>query len=199
MKLLAISSSPRAHSNSQILLDELLGSIAQNRSATEEPIVTESLSLRGLTIAPCTQCDYCQQTVGCSIQDDMQPIYSKLAQADWLVLASPIYFMAHCAQAKALIDRCQVFWARKHRLKQPLPRTLPAPPRRAVFLAVGATHGPNVFAGAKVTMRWFLDAIEMEYWDNLLIEGVDAPGAIADHPTALEQARQLGQKIAAAS
>ena len=182
-----------------MLLDELLRSIADTNSATKETIVTESLSLRGLTISPCTQCDYCQHTTGCSIHDDMQPIYTKLADADWLILASPIYFMAHCAQAKALIDRCQVFWARKHLLQLPLPRAQHAPPRRAVFLAVGATHGPKVFAGAQVTMRWFLDAIEMEYWDNLLIEGVDAPGAIADHPTALDQARQLGQKIAAAS
>ena len=125
----------------------------------------------------------------------MQPLYDKLLRADWLILASPIYFMAHCAQAKLIIDRCQALWARRHILKQSLQQP-GRPKRRAVFIAVGATHGPKVFAGAEVTMKWWLEALETEYWSRLLFEGLDAKAAVCNHPTALAQAYQLGQKMA---
>ena len=125
----------------------------------------------------------------------MQELYPQLLAADWLILASPIYFMAHCAQAKLLIDRCQALWARRYILKQ----RLVGPDRgqrRGVFIGVGATHGPKVFAGAKVTMRWFLDSLEMEYWGNLLFDGIDNKGAIREHPQALKEAFKMGRKLA---
>ena len=53
-----------------------------------------------------------------------------------------------------------------------------------------------MFEGAKETMKWFFRTLKMEYYDNLLIEGLDAKGAVREHPTALNQAYQLGQKIA---
>jgi multimeric flavodoxin WrbA len=125
----------------------------------------------------------------------MQPLYPKLLEADVLIMAAPIYFMAHCAQAKLLIDRCQVFWARRYRRNEQLRDTSKTRPR-GVFISVGATHGSKVFAGAKITMKWFFDTLDMEYADNLLFEGFDEKGAIRSHPTALQEAYQLGCKLA---
>ena len=36
----------------------------------------------------------------------MQTVYDKLAMADMLVVASPVYFYGISSQLKALIDRC---------------------------------------------------------------------------------------------
>ena len=115
MKLLAFSSSPRINGNTNLLLDALLRGV---REVWEPELKTaensiDVIRLATMNIRPCIHCDYCQKHGGCSISDDMQSLYPKLAEADWLVLASPIYFMAHCAQAKLFIDRCQVFWSRK--------------------------------------------------------------------------------------
>jgi len=196
MNILAISSSPRNQGNTEILLDEMIRglneTIAQTGRKSEYHI--EKIRLAECNLMPCNQCDHCQKQGECPIQDDMTHIYPKLLAADWFILAGPIYFMAHCAQAKLLIDRCQTLWARRYVLKQSLMQ--PGQKfRRGVFISVGATHGDKVFSGAKVTMKWFLDALEMEYWDNLLIEGCDKKGAVRQHPTALKDAYDLGQRI----
>jgi multimeric flavodoxin WrbA len=189
MKILAITSSPRRSGNSELLLDELI------RGAKDNGSDVEKYALADLIIHPCNQCDFCHSRGQCNIKDDMEMLYAKLLETDTLVLASPIYFMAHCAQAKLFIDRCQVLWARRYILKQKL---IPAgrPPRRGIFIAVGATHGEKVFAGVKVTMKWFFDALQMEYYEDLLIEGVDKKGAIREHPSALPEAYALGAKLA---
>lgn len=172
-----------------MLLDELL------RGAEESGVGIEKIYISELHIQPCNQCDYCLQTGMCNIEDNMQPLYNKLLKTDWLVLASPIYFMAHCAQAKLLIDRCQAIWARHNILRQ-----TPAPnisaDRRGIFISVGATHGEKVFAGAKETMKWFFNTLEIQYWGNLLFEGIDKKGAIREHQNALKEAYKMGCKLA---
>jgi len=188
MKILALSCSPRTGGNTDLLLDEFL------RGAQEHECSVEKLQVARLNIRPCVHCDNCIRNGVCSIKDDMQELYPKLLQADVLVLAAPIYFMAHCAQAKLLIDRCQVFWARRYRRNETL-RDSPVKPR-GIFISVGATHGNKVFAGAKTTMKWLFDALDMEYWDNLLFEGLDEKGAVHNHPTALKETYNLGRKIA---
>ncbi|MBN2376577.1 MAG: flavodoxin family protein [Sedimentisphaerales bacterium] len=215
MNLLAISSSPRKGGNTDLLLDQLLRGVGdalgdhqcitgrRDHNSTvmipaDSPVSSghfiEKIHLTGLNIKSCTHCDYCQNDGNCIIKDDMQQFYPKLLAADWLVLASPIYFMAHCAQAKLFIDRCQTFWSRKYILKQHL-RTPEQPNRRGIFISVGATHGPKVFAGSKITMKWFFDALDMDYWENLLFEGFDEKGSIKQSPGILAQAYQLGGKI----
>ena len=194
--ILAISSSPRLGGNTETLLDELIRGMndAMVQAGRESEYHIEKIRLAECKLMPCTQCDHCQKQGECSIQDDITGMYPKLSASDWFLFASPIYFMAHCAQAKLLIDRCQVFWARRYVLKQSLMQ--PGQKfRRGVFLSVGATHGAKVFNGVKVTMKWFLDALEMEYWDNLLFEGCDKKGSIRQHPTALKDAYDLGQRI----
>lgn len=196
INILAISSSPRNQGNTEILLDEMIRGLNETITQTgrESEYQIEKIRLAECKLMPCTQCDHCQKQGDCPIQDDMIHIYPKLLAADWFILASPIFFMAHCAQAKLLIDRCQTFWTRRHVLKQSLMQ--PGQKfRRGIFISVGATHGPKVFNGVKVTMKWFLDALEMEYWDNLLFEGCDKKGSIRKHPTALKEAYGLGQRI----
>ena len=188
MHLLALACSPRKNGNTEILLDRFLEACRDHHADIEK------IWLPALNLRPCAHCDFCLQNQTCRLDDDMKSLYPKLLETDVLVLASPIYFMAHAAQAKIFIDRCQMFWARRYVQKNPI-RPAAGPPRRAVFIAVGATHGPQVFAGAKTTMKWFLDSLRMEYWDNLLIDGCDEKGAIRDHPTALDEAYRLGVKL----
>jgi len=183
MKVLGLSSSPRSGGNSDLLLDEFL------RGARDVGGRIEKVHLAELSISPCTQCDLCHRDGICSIQDDMTELYPKVASCDCLVLAAPIYFMAHCAQAKLFIDRCQAFWARKYILKQPPPDRV----RRGYHIAVGATHGPSVFAGVKTTIRWLFDALPMEYAGNILAEGLEGREELAQRPETLREAYLLGR------
>lgn len=80
-----------------------------------------TLRASALSVRPCTGCDSCRQTGSCVLKDDMAQVYTALDAADWVVLASPMYFNSVTGILKVLIDRCQIYWARKFVLKhQPL-------------------------------------------------------------------------------
>ena len=188
MNVLVISSSPRIGGNTDLLADEVI------RGAAEAG--TEKIVLANMNISPCRECGHCAKKGKCQIQDDMQILYDKFREYHRIVLASPIYFMAHCAQAKIIIDRCQAFWIRKYVLKLPVIEGSSDVERIGAFVSCGGTRGEKVFQGAKITMKYFFDVLEMEYRENLLYNQIDEKGSVSDHPTAMKDAFDLGQRIA---
>lgn len=99
MKVLGICCSPRRHGNSELLLEEAL---AGARAAGAE---VDSVLLSGKDIQFCDGCNTCRVSHVCHVQDDMQPIYSKLLEADGIIFAAPVYMWSVCGQAKTLMDR----------------------------------------------------------------------------------------------
>jgi multimeric flavodoxin WrbA len=187
MKILGIMGSPRKRGNTDLLLDEAL------RGARSQGAEVEKLMISELDISPCREIYACLRDGNCVIDDDMQQVYVKLLEADHIILASPMFFYGLTSQVKALIDRCQALWVRKHILKQLPPRTTE---RKGVFISVGATKGKRLFDGAILTVKYFFDAIDVQYSAELLIRGVDKKGEIKKHPTALSEAFQIGRRLA---
>ena len=99
MKALGIVGSPRKGGNSEILTAHCLQAI------TEEGLETELVSLAGKEIKGCNACNYCFEHDGCSIEDDLQPIYDKMVVADAIIVASPVYFGSATALVKGLLER----------------------------------------------------------------------------------------------
>jgi multimeric flavodoxin WrbA len=178
--------SPRKHGNTDPLLNEAL------KGAESQGADIEKIFVNDLEIKPCLEDYGCAITGICTIRDDMDDIYIKLTEADRIIVASPMFFYSMPSQMKALIDRAQTLWARKYLLKYDTPNDN----RQGAFIGVGATKGKNLFDGAKLTMKYFYDAINVEYVDNLLIRQVDQKGEIKEHPTALTDAYELGVRLA---
>ncbi|MBM4082859.1 MAG: flavodoxin family protein [Planctomycetes bacterium] len=189
IKVLGISSSPRAGGNSDTLLKEAL------RGAESAGAACESVALRDRQISPCVECNACYKTGVCRVQDDYQPLFQKMLEADRLVFATPIFFMAVCAQGKLLIDRCQCLWARKYVLKQPL-FSPPRPNRHALVIAVGGSKSEKMFECIRLTMKYYFDVLEMKYAGNLFFNRVDGYGDVEKHPKALTQAFEAGRRLA---
>ncbi len=187
--LLGIACSPRRGGNSDLLLDQALEGAAQAGAQVERIVVPH------LRIAPCIACQGCWSDGHCVIQDDYQLVYRKLVSADCLILATPVYFMGVSAQAKALIDRCQCFWALKYVLKEPPPPTLNGQTRRGALIATAGSDLSGGLDCARLTMRYFLDSLQAELVDALTINNVDEKGAILDRPEKLKRARALGKKL----
>jgi multimeric flavodoxin WrbA len=72
---------------------------------TEEGLDTELIRLAGLDIRGCNACGYCFENDGCSIEDDLQPIFAKMLAADAIIVASPVYFGSATALVKGLLER----------------------------------------------------------------------------------------------
>jgi multimeric flavodoxin WrbA len=97
--ILILKGSPREKGNSATLAERAAA------GAREAGAQVESVYLHGLDIRPCDACDQCRDTNMCVIQDDMNGIYPKLAAADAILLASPVYWFTYSAQLKLCIDR----------------------------------------------------------------------------------------------
>jgi multimeric flavodoxin WrbA len=177
--------SPRIKGNTDLLLDEALKG-ARSRGAEVEKIIVDKLN-----IAPCREYYGCLKDGNCVIRDDMDALYPKILEADAIIVASPIFFYTVSAQLMLLISRCQALWARRYILKN-----MDIPVKKGAFIAVGATKGAKLFDGPRLTMRYFFQAINAEYAEELLIRGVDKRGEIKEHPTALADAYIIGQKMA---
>ncbi len=185
MRILALMGSPRIKGNTDLLLDEAI------RGAQDQHAEVEKVIIDRLKISPCREYYGCLKDGNCVIRDDMDELYPKLLCADALVVASPIYFYSVSAQLKALIDRCQVMWARKYVLK-----SLDVPVRKGAFIAVGATRGEKLFDGSRLTMKYFFKVMNVEYSEELLVRGVDLRGEIKKHSDLLANAYELGQRMA---
>jgi multimeric flavodoxin WrbA len=100
-KILIINGSPRKNGNCSVLIQNLAEGVSENGG------ISETICLQELKIAPCNACDACRKnkSKGCVIKDDMVPLYSKVAQADAIVFASPVYWFNISAQTKLFIDR----------------------------------------------------------------------------------------------
>lgn len=102
MYALAVNGSPREGGNTEMLLKEVLGSLA------ECDWETELVKVGGTAIRGCTACYKCFESKDnrCIIGNDgFNEIYAKMLQADAMILGSPTYFAAVSADLKALLER----------------------------------------------------------------------------------------------
>jgi multimeric flavodoxin WrbA len=101
MKALAVCGSPREGGNTQRLLE-----VACER-LEEEKVQTELVLLRELEIKPCIACMRCRETrdLTCALEDDFQPVFEKILEADALIVGSPVYFGSATSQTTCLLHR----------------------------------------------------------------------------------------------
>jgi multimeric flavodoxin WrbA len=188
MKVLGIAGSPRHRGNTDTLLARFM------EGAAAAGAETKTISACKLKISGCVHCDACLEKGECAIKDDMQLVYKEMEAADRIVVASPLQFMSVSAQLKALIDRCQTFWARKYVLK--VPPLGDKRPRKGFFISVGGRRTiPNLFEAELVTVKNLFHVTDVPYSGDLLVPGVDAKGDILKHPEALEKAFEEGKKF----
>ena len=190
LKVLGVSTSPRANGNSDRLLREALAG-AESTGAQ-----VEYVRLSDFEIGPCTECNGCYATGMCVLRDDYERILSKMLDADRLIFATPVFFMSVCAQAKILIDRGQCLWAAKHLLKKPIAPNKPE--RSAMVIALGGSKSRKMFESVRLTMKSYFDSLDVRYAANLFVNRVDSGGEIEQHGEAMKQAFRLGKELAAA-
>ncbi|MBW1811382.1 MAG: flavodoxin family protein [Deltaproteobacteria bacterium] len=189
MNILGIHGSPRKNGNSDLLLDRCLEG-ARSRGAQVESIRACSLKILG-----CLACNKCRQTGQCVVDDDMQKVYPLLARAERIVMAAPVFFFGLPAQLKSLVDRVQACWSKRMLAKSAEERKTYSS-GLGYLIAVGATRGDNLFEGCELTAKYFYDALDMEYRRGLFFRNIDAKGAILEHADAMQQAFDLGIRIA---
>jgi len=102
LKILGLSGSPVADSNTERLLE-------QASSALGQGVDWETVPLAGLNIEDCRHCNWClakqKPERYCALDDDMTRLYPKVLAADGLLVASPVYLGRLSGRLAACLDR----------------------------------------------------------------------------------------------
>lgn len=96
--VLGIAGSARKQGNSVALLRRVLDGLHGEFKA-------KLVFLADIEIRPCDGCHYCQMNGACCIEDGMAMLYSKLLEADVILLASPAYMGGIASRMQAFMER----------------------------------------------------------------------------------------------
>ena len=158
-KVLVITTSLRARSNSDRLAEELI------RGAREAGHEVEQVSLKGKNIRFCIGCFACQKTQKCVLKDDAVEIAEKVKNADTLVFVTPIYYYEMSGQMKTLLDRLNPLFPSDYRF------------RNIYMLSVAAEDEAYVPERAVSGLQGWVDCFEKaELVDTLFCGGLTDAG-----------------------
>lgn len=177
-KVLVITTSLRAKSNSDILADRL---IVGAKDAGHE---VEHIGLKGKRINFCIGCLACQKTQKCVLQDDAVEIAEKVKNADTLVFVTPIYYYEMSGQMKTLLDRLNPLYSSDYGF------------RKVYMLSTAAEEETATPERAVSGLTGWIDCFEKaELAGTLFCGGVSDPGEAGSKAKELDAAYAFGREI----
>ena len=104
MKVIAFNGGPRKKWNTATLLEKALGGAASKGAKTE------LINLYDLEFKGCVSCLACKTIGGrsygkCAMRDALKPVLEKVADADAIILGSPIYFGSVTGEMRSFMER----------------------------------------------------------------------------------------------
>lgn len=176
-KVIVISTSLRAGSNSDMLADKFIeGALAAGNEV-------EKITLSGKNIGFCKGCLACQKLGKCVIDDDANAIMQKVLEAEVVCWATPIYYYEMSGQMKVLIDRMNAMYSLDYKF------------RDVYVLTTAAEDEPEVPKRAEAGLTGWIDCYpKSRLAGTLFCGGVDAPRTIRGSAK-LQEAYRLGKNI----
>ena len=176
-KVLIISTSPRANSNSEALAK------AFAEGAEQAGHDVSLVSLRGRTVGFCRGCFACQETQRCVIRDDADAICREALTADVLVFATPIYYYEMSGQLKTMLDRMNPLFPSDYAF------------RDVYLLTAAAEEDENVPQRAVSGVEGWVECFEhARLAGTVFMGGVTAAGENPEHPS-LALAYSMGNNM----
>jgi multimeric flavodoxin WrbA len=185
MYILGIGGSPRKGGFTDMLLDSALN------GASSEGCHTEKIFLNDLDIRPCQDCGSCADTGVCVVRDDMLKVREGIAEADRIIIASPVYFGSVTAQVKTMVDRYQDAWTAKYVLKYNPVRPIE---KKGAFICVAAEDKIQYFENSRQIIKNLFATLDIEYHTDLFVGGTAGMDALAKDETA-KKAFHLGAEM----
>ncbi|MCR4911452.1 MAG: flavodoxin family protein [Bacilli bacterium] len=99
MKVLIINGSPRAKSNSKILIGEL------EKTFKALDVESEVINIANIDVRGCMACGYCHEHDDCVFKDIVNEASAKLKEADGMIIVSPVYYASPNGQVISFLDR----------------------------------------------------------------------------------------------
>lgn len=190
-KVIAVYGSPRRGGNTDTLMNKFLEGLCECKTSNSLEIIVEKIFVSNLKISPCRECCNCSKTGVCIIDDDMQMIYQKLIDCDFLAIASPIFFTTVSGYLKAFIDRFQRFWALKYELGR---KIVTKENRKGILISTAGSKPIDIFDCAKKVIRSLFDVLYVKYYDDFLFNNIDKKDDILNNKEAMEAIYNFGNE-----
>ena len=98
MKALFINGSPKKNGSTYTALHEIENILTQEGIECEYVHVPHNVD-------SCSACNYCHSSVGCVKKDIVNETYEKLAEADAVIVGSPVYYAGPSGSLISFLDR----------------------------------------------------------------------------------------------
>ena len=190
-KIVAIYGSPRIGGNTAVLMDYFLKGIMENTRYSEGAVTIDSLLIKDKNISPCRECCNCSKTGECIISDDMQEIYKLLIEADFIAVASPVFFTTVSGYLKAVIDRCQRFWVLKYEHNKKIIRKT----RGGIFISTSGSGSKDIFKCSIKVIRSFFDVLFVDYLKDFTFNSMEKKGDILNNEKAISALFEFGKNM----
>jgi multimeric flavodoxin WrbA len=190
-KIVAIYGSPRIGGNTAVLMDYFLKGIMENTIYNEGAVTIDSLLIKNKNISPCRECCNCSKTGECIISDDMQEIYKLLIAADFIAVASPVFFTTVSGYLKAVIDRCQRFWVLKYEHNKKIIKKN----RGGIFMSTSGSGSKDIFKCSIKVIRSFFDVLFVDYLKDFTFNSMEKKGDILNNEKAISALFEFGMNM----
>ncbi|MBQ7646842.1 MAG: flavodoxin family protein [Clostridia bacterium] len=177
-KVLVISTSLRAGSNSEVLADAVLKGVIESGDEGE------LISLKEKTINFCKGCLACQKIHKCVMKDDMAEIVEKVKEAEILVFVTPIYYYGMSGPMKTLLDRLNPLYGSDYNF------------RDVYLLTVAADESSNTPDRAVEGLEGWLECFENAHLkDTMFFGGINDANFVKGKKDMIDLAYSLGWNI----
>ncbi len=177
MKVLLINGSPRKDGNTAISLNEMV------KVFEREGIETEILHIGGKDIRGCIACGKCRQLGKCVFDDVVAEAAEKLAEADGLVVGSPVYYASANGTVVSFMDR--LFYSNRSDLRMKVGAAVSVARRGGQTTTFDQLNKYFTISGMPVASG--------QYWNG--VHGA-APGEAGQDTEGLQQMRTLAANMA---
>jgi multimeric flavodoxin WrbA len=181
-KILGVMGSPRKKGNTHLLVSKIL------EGAKSAGARGDILFLGDLSIRECDGCHVCWKGKKCNKNDDMNKIYSKIIESAAIVFGTPVYWYGPTALMKGFIDRFVYFNCPENR------EQIKGKP--AVLAIPFEEEDPATADLVKAMFEKSLRYLEMNLIGTIIVPGVTKRGEIRKKQAPLEEAYNLGVKLA---
>lgn len=190
--ILGLLGSPLPRGNTAMLLERALA------GAADAGCTVERVNVPLLTFEPCMEILHCMNEPECAQLDDLTPYYEKVAEADGIIVATPVMTMGMPGKLKGFMDRFQVFYWAKYGRKEPLVPKERKQQRHGLLLTISGLsrgHAPQVFDGVRNATAAFFNIVDVTPGEELLIDDMDGKRDLAQFPALLEEAYAMGRRM----
>jgi len=183
MKVVGINGSPRSKGNTHHLVEEVL------KGAKEAGAAISMYDVNEMSFKGCQGCMACRSKGKCVLNDDLTAVLDEIAEADAIVLGTPVYMWQMAGQLKLVLDRFVAFLNPDFtsRLK---------PGKKAVIAVTQGAPDEKQFVPYFESVASVLKFGGLSACEILIAGGNMNEGDVIKNVTAITKAGELGKWVA---